>query len=166
MDGTHFLIEDVYMADGSMATGYWSFKYNHPGLSYEIGLSIFSDQIVWVNGPFRAGMSDLKIFKEKGLSALLIEAKEKAVADGTYTHFAISQRGNGTHEWKHAKNRYRARQESLNRRLKIYRCLQDRWRHEHALHGHAVRAISMLTQLSFSHNPLMKSIVETTNTIK
>jgi hypothetical protein len=41
---------------------------------YEIAVSIFSDQIVWVNGPFRAGMSDLKIFKEKGLSTLLIQA--------------------------------------------------------------------------------------------
>ena len=71
MDGTHFLIEDVYMADGSMATGYWSFKYNHPGLSYEIGLSIFSDQIVWVNGPFRAGMSDLKKFQRGGTFSII-----------------------------------------------------------------------------------------------
>lgn len=89
----------------------------------------------------------------------MIAAKEKAVADGTYMHFAVSQRGDGSHEWKHAKNRYRARQESPNRRIKIFRCLQDRWRHSHDLHGHAVRAISMLTQISFAHNPLMESIV-------
>jgi pyruvate-formate lyase len=158
VDGTHFLIEVVYNNDGTKNTGYWSFKYNHPGLAYEIAVSIFSDQIVWVNGPYRAGMSDLKIFKEKGLSNLLIQAKERAVADGTYKHFAVSQRGNGSHEWKHAKNRYRARQESVNRRLKIFRCLQDRWRHDHDFHGDVVRAIALLTQLSFGQNPLMESI--------
>mmetsp|Transcript_7955 Transcript_7955/g.14980 ORF Transcript_7955/g.14980 Transcript_7955/m.14980 type:complete len:98 (+) Transcript_7955:707-1000(+) len=59
VDGTHFLIEEVYNNDGTINKGYWSFKFNHPGLSYEIGVSIFSYQIVWVNGPFRAGMSDL-----------------------------------------------------------------------------------------------------------
>lgn len=159
MDGTHVLIEEMYLADGSIDPRYFSHKYNHPGLSYEIALSIFSDQIVWVNGPFPAGMSDLKIFKEQGLSALLIAGKEKAVADGGYTHFAVSQRGNGCHEWKHAKNRYRARQESVNSRIKVFRCLQDRWRHDHILHGQAVRAIAMLIQLSFAHNPLMKAIV-------
>ena len=159
VDGTHFLIEDIHTADGSVNTSYWSHKFNHPGLSYEIAIAIFSDQIVWVNGPFPAGMSDLQIFKKKGLSTLLIDAKEKAVADGTYTHFAVSQRGNGSHEWKSAKNRHRARQESVNRRIKVYRCLQDRWRHDHNLHGHVVRAIVMLTQISFAHNPLMESIV-------
>jgi len=63
VDGTHVLIEEVYLADGSIDRRYFSHRYNHPGLSYEIALSIFSDQIVWVNGPFPAGMSDLKIFK-------------------------------------------------------------------------------------------------------
>lgn len=104
-------------------------------------------------------MSDLQIFKDKGLAALLTLAKERAVADGTYNHFAVSQRGTGTHEWKHAKNRYRARQELVNRRLKIFRCLQDRWRHDEGFHGDIVRAIAYLTQLSFCQNPLMESIV-------
>ena len=66
VDGTHFLIEEIYKADGSVDTGYWSFKFNHPGLSYEIAIAIFSDQIVWVNGPFRGGMSDLKFLKSRG----------------------------------------------------------------------------------------------------
>ncbi len=104
VDGTHFLIQEVYLDDGSVNTGYWSHKLNHPGLAFEIALSIYHDQIVWVNGPFRAGMSDLKIFKEKGLSNLLIAANERAVADGGYIHFAVSQRGHGQHDWKHAKN--------------------------------------------------------------
>jgi len=57
------------------------------------------------------------------------------------------------------KNRYRARQESVNRRMKIFKCLQDRWRHDHELHRDVVRAIALLTQLSFGHNPLMESII-------
>lgn len=159
VDGTHFLIEEVYLADGkSVNKKYWSHKFNHPGLTYEIAVSIFSDQIVWVNGPFPAGTSDLSLFTKYGLSTLLIIADEKAVADATYTHFTVSQRGFGSHEWKSAKNRYRARQESVNQRIKIFRCLNDRWRHDHELHGHVVRAVVLLTQLSFQHNPLMKAI--------
>ena len=60
------------------------------------------DQIVLVNGPHPPGTSDLKMFREHGLAhlLLLIKAKEKAVADGTYTHYAVSQRGDGQHDWK------------------------------------------------------------------
>lgn len=159
VDGTHFLIEEVYNCDGTVNQGYWSHKFNGAGLAYEIALAIYSDNIVWVNGPYRAGMSDLKIFKEKGLVKLLSIAKERAVADGTYNHWAASQRGHGSHDWKSAKNRFRARQETVNRRLKIFRCLQDRWRHDHELHGEVVRAICFLTQLSFQQNPLMDAVV-------
>jgi len=158
VDGVHVLIEEMYLEDGSQDPKYFSHKFNHPGLTYEIGLAIYSDQVVWVNGPHPAGVSDLKMFKEHGLAILLIDAKEKAVADSTYTHFAVSQRGDGPHDWKHAKNRFRARQESVNRRLKVFRCLQDRWRHDHDLHRHVVRAIVLLTQISFQHNPLMDAI--------
>jgi hypothetical protein len=68
----------------------------------------------------------------------LIHSNERAVADGTYTHFAVSQRGHGLSEWKYAKNRYRARQETMNRQLKIFQCLQDRWRLDNSFHGDVV----------------------------
>ena len=116
VDGTHFLIEEVYNEDGTVNQGYWSHNFNAAaGLAYEIAVAIFSDNIVWVNGLFHAGMSDLQIFKEKGLVKLLSVAKERAVADGTYIHWAASQRGHWSLDWKSAKNRYRARQETANR---------------------------------------------------
>lgn len=160
VDGTHCPIEEIYNEDGTLKEGYYSHKFHKAGLSYEVAVAIFSDNIVWVKGPFRAGMSDQKIFKEQGLAKLLIACKEKAVADGGYTHWAVSQRGNGPHEWKHAKNRYRARQESVNSRLKIFKCLEHRWRHDHEYHGQCFRAVTMLTQISFAHNPLMEPIVD------
>ena len=88
-----------------------------------------------------------------------MSTQEKAVADGGYTHIAVSQRGTGNHDWKSAKNRYRARQENVNARMKIFNCLNIRWRHDHDLHKDCFFSIALLTQLSFAHNPLMEAIV-------
>ena len=158
VDGTHLLIQESYHPGGSVDKQYFSHKYNHPGLTYEIATAIISDNIVWVKVPFPAGKSDLKIFKEHGLAVLLEDAHEKAVADATYKHAFVSQRGTGNHDWKDSKSKFRARQESVNRRIKIFRCMQDRWRHDHEFHGLCMRAIVLLTQISFEHNPLMDVI--------
>lgn len=162
VDGTHLVIEEVYVEDRNGVKRpdpkYYSHKHKTAGLTYEVAVAIFSDNIVWINGPFPAGKSDLKIFSEEGLANVLSVYGEKAVGDAGYKSIFVSQKGEGNHEWKKAKSRYRARQESVNSRLKIFRCLQDRWRHDHDLHGYVFRAIALLTQLSFENNPLMESI--------
>lgn len=159
VDGTHLLIQEVYLADGKTPDpAYYSHKFNASALTYEVGVAIFSDNIVWINGPFPAGMSDLKIFNEHGLSNLLSVCKEKAVGDSGYPSNYVSQKGEGNHDWKVAKSRFRARQESVNERMKIFKCLQDRWRHDEDLHSHTFRAVAFLTQLSFQYNPLMDSL--------
>ena len=43
-------------------------KTNGPAVSYEIAIDIFESKLVWLNGPFPAGQTDLAIFqKEDGL---------------------------------------------------------------------------------------------------
>ena len=162
VDGTHLVIEEVYVKDENGVKRpdpkYFSHKHKTAGLTYEVAVAIFSDNIVWINGPFPAGQSDLKIFSQHGLANVLSMYGEKAVGDAGYKSIFVSQKGEGNHEWKKAKSRYRARQESVNSRLKIFRCLQDRWRHDHELHGYVFRAIALLTKLSFEKNPLMESI--------
>lgn len=82
-------------------------------MRYEIGLSLFSDHIVHIKGPLPAGhWQDMKIYKELGLLAKVIRAKEKVIADGIYKHFSVSQKGVGKIEWRDAKNRFRARHET------------------------------------------------------
>lgn len=38
VDGTHFLIQEVYNEDGTVNQGYWSHKFNAAGLAYEIAV--------------------------------------------------------------------------------------------------------------------------------
>ena len=41
----------------------YSFKFHGPALRYEIGVSLLSSDIVWINGPFFPGdWNDLEIF--------------------------------------------------------------------------------------------------------
>jgi hypothetical protein len=43
----------------------WYFeKFNKAGLAYELGIVIYHNQLVWINGPFPAGQNDKKIFNK------------------------------------------------------------------------------------------------------
>ena len=59
VDGTDFRIYDP----SPFWSKWMSFKFKGPGLRYEVGVSIESGDIVWINGPFMPGMfNDLQIF--------------------------------------------------------------------------------------------------------
>lgn len=60
VDGT-----DIPIYEPSPFTPSWfSFKLNGPGLIYEVGLSIFKNKILWINGPFCPGNhNELQIFQ-------------------------------------------------------------------------------------------------------
>jgi len=62
--------------------GYYSEKFNGPGLRYEIGMCIATGNFVWINGPFAAAYSDLQIFRNDLM--LELGVGEKAVADQGY----------------------------------------------------------------------------------
>ena len=60
------------------------YKYNAPGLRYELASNIQTGYIVWINGPFKPGnYNDIAIFR-KGLKQKLEKAGEKAEADMGY----------------------------------------------------------------------------------
>jgi len=62
---------------------YYSKKFDGPGLRYEIGASIRSPDIVWINGPFLPGnYTDLMIFRE-GMKQSLDDG-EMVEADDIY----------------------------------------------------------------------------------
>ena len=44
---------------------YYSHKFNQAGLNYELGISIFLNQLVWMNGPFPAGEPDISVNRKK-----------------------------------------------------------------------------------------------------
>lgn len=154
VDGVDFRIKEPIPFDPK----WYSHKFNGPGVRYEIALAIYSDNIVWFSGPYPCGEeSDLHIFKSRGLQNLLKMANERCIADGTYKTSQVSGKGKGNPEWRNAKNRIRARHETINKRLKIFSMIGNKFAFDKTKHGDIFSAIIALVQLSLKFEPLMKS---------
>jgi hypothetical protein len=128
-----------------------------PAFKYELAVSAVSDHIVWANGPFKAGKADVSIFRNSGLKMSLIWANEMAAADSGYAgDDRIRQKYEGFHEERIYNSNLRARQESVNQRIKNYGCMSQRWRQGDYEHFYYFRAVLALVQLEFEHKPLMR----------
>ena len=136
---------------------WYSHKFKGPGLRYEIALCIKTGDIVWFNGPFPCGVPDLKIFR-LGLR-LELAPGEKVVADRGYRGDSKICTPDG---WKNPAHRKgmsaaRARQETVNGRLKNWGCLSQVFRHDRNKHHLVTKAALVMTQLSISNgNPLFQ----------
>jgi hypothetical protein len=129
---------------------------NGPGYKYEVGVCIQTGDIVWINGPFKAGRSDVTIFQEDGLKDALCD-NECVECDAVYVgeeKFKAPKVGQSRAD-RIQKNKVRARQETMNSRLKIFRILDDVFRHQLSRHGDAFRAAAVIVQLGFDlHGPM------------
>ncbi|KAG7366464.1 hypothetical protein IV203_029134 [Nitzschia inconspicua] len=66
----------------------YSHKSHGPAVAYELGISIFENRLVWINGPFDASVHNITMFRnpddpENRLKAKIPEVK-KAIADKGY----------------------------------------------------------------------------------
>ena len=137
---------------------WWSHKFNGPGVRYEIAIAIRTGLIVWINGPFPCGSyPDVNIFERDLLG--MLGKYERVEADKGYSKFDPTHaktpafsRGKKQEE---IQNRVRARQETINKRLKQWGVLKHRFRN-HLDHHHLVfGAVAIITQLSIlSGEPL------------
>jgi hypothetical protein len=59
----------------------YSHKFNGPGLAYELALSLYTNKLVWLNGPFKAGKGDTEIY-ESQLQAKIPNGKFAIVDNG------------------------------------------------------------------------------------
>jgi DDE superfamily endonuclease len=132
---------------------WFSHKFNGPALRYEVAVNIQNGWIVHVNGPFPAGRySDLKIARER-LTTLLENSVcegEMALADGGYQDgylYFETPTGDNESEDQRMKAIARARHETINRRLKVWRILNNRYHGNIAKHGHIFMAVANITQL-------------------
>lgn len=152
VDGTDFRIQEPRPFN----TRWFTKKFKGPGVRHEVGIAIQTGWIVWINGPFPCGeWPDLKI----ALTDLvyMFEGDERAVADGGY-------RGHPIYfdtPWRVLDNIYqssrkalaRARHETINRRIKQWRCMKEQWRHGLEKHGLAFHAIANIEQLLLMKRP-------------
>jgi len=133
VDGVHFLCNELNHPEYRIDTEAYSHKFGNAGLAYEIGISIFEQKVVWVNGPFKAGTSDKVIFEKHGLKDN-IPAGKRALADKGYRKMeeCVSYPNSlDTDDVRAFKEQALARHEIFNGRLKRYKILTNRFRSKH-----------------------------------
>lgn len=82
VDGVHFKLNEPRRGDKDFNPKFFSHKFGSAGYNYEVGISVFSSKVVWINGPFPAGTSDMKVFKE-GLMHMIPVGK-RVIGDSGY----------------------------------------------------------------------------------
>jgi hypothetical protein len=123
-------------------------------LTYELGISIYSNQLVWVNGPFPAGVPDISVFRKEGGLKSQIPHGKKIIADEGYPgeDQIISLRNPfDSIATKTLKKRAKARHETFNGRLKSFRILDERFRQRVPKHKAVFEACCVLVQYELEH---------------
>lgn len=149
VDGTDCRIVEPW----PFSPDWYSHKFHGAGLRYEIAVSISTGYIVWATGPYPCGLfPDLKIFNSRLQKKLL--ANEVVLCDKGY-------RGRNCKNYipedpsSHMSAVLLARHETVNRRLKIFNVLGQKFRHRPDLHSFCFHAVLNLTQLMLEDsNPL------------
>jgi hypothetical protein len=146
VDGTHCRIREDHKNPNSQL---YSHKFKKPGFNYEVALDLVQSKIVWINGPFPAGQSDLHVFrKADGLKSKIPNGK-KVIADNGYQGerpIISAPNDHDNADVKAFKRRARARQESINSKLKQFRILEERFRHCHGKHTFCFHAVAVIIQ--------------------
>jgi len=132
---------------------WFSKKYNGPGLTYELGIAIHSNRLVWIKGPHRSGSgTDLTRYKAPNGLKSKIPAGKKVIADRIYKDPTCSVRNRlDSPQVKDFKRRARARHENFNGRLKIFEVLANKFRHGFQKHKECFEAVCVITQYELEH---------------
>ena len=164
VDGTHCWIKEPTHPDWSQDKSYYSHKYNKAGINYELAIAIATSRLVWMNGPFKAGRSDVKIFKNDGLKALLKSMGKKAIGDKGYNGHPDECSTFNAHDCrgvKKFKSRALKRHENFNNMTKRFDCLSARFRHGVDQFATCFEAICVICQYQLEDNmPLYDVLVE------
>lgn len=132
---------------------WYSHKFNGPGVAYEVAVHVRADKIVWISGTFKAGVSDLSIFRQENGLKEKIPIGKKLIADNGYIGEAQLSTPNAFDSVavKLFKQRARARHENVNGRLKRFNILSQPFRHEVDKHGVVFTAVCVLTQYALDN---------------
>ena len=132
---------------------WYSHKSHGPGVRYEIAICIKTGDIVWVSGPFPAGIPDLLIF-DIGLAKWLLPNELVEADNGYKGRDNVMIPGAGVDsEQRIAKSKARGRHESVNGRLKFFKGIADKFRHgDHDQHRTMFVAAAVIAQIGFDHN--------------
>ena len=129
VDGTHARTNEPRDPDMRRNPKNFSYKHNFSGLNYQIAINIFTEQIAYANTGDPGSVHDMTAMREEFIDLCPVGAR--VIADSGYTGkserekrlFAVCNTFD-TDAVKTLKKRARARQESVNKRLKDYHCFK------------------------------------------
>ena len=133
---------------------FYSHKFQHSSLRYEVALSILTGDMCWVSGPYEAGSwTDIRIFRDSLMSHL--EKGERMEADdgyiGDHPQWVKCPKGFANlEETEFMQQRCRNCHEMVNKRLKWFGVLNQRYMHNLRIHAEVFRACVILTQLAIN----------------
>lgn len=165
VDGTHVWMNEPKHPEWSMDSAFYSHKHGKAGATYELGISLSTNQLVWINGPFPAGQSDLKVFKKQhGLKRFLESKGKRCIGDGGYPGYPqVLSTPNALDSKQVAKFKSRAlkRHETFNGRIKNFGCLGGiRFRHSLDKFKIMFEAVCVICQYQIEKDPLYDILIE------
>jgi hypothetical protein len=141
---------------------FFSHKFKHAGLRYEIGLS-FSGKIIWVNGGVPCGSTPDLTLARTAFTGMLGPG-EKAMADKGYrdghgddSKFVTPIENPYDAElraFNRSHKRYMARHETVNKRVKQFFVLRHQYRHDLLRHRDCFNAVINVTCICLEKEPL------------
>jgi len=132
---------------------WYSHKFKGAGVRYEVGVCIQTGSIVWVNGAYPCGSwSDVKIFRHR--LKHLLAPNELVEADKGYKWDDRCRNPDSyvSRSDQRASRRARARQETINHRLKVFNVLNRTYRHDRRKHQWCFVSCAVLVQMSINNN--------------
>lgn len=166
VDGTHCWINEPIHPDWSQDRKFYSHKYNKAGINYELGVSLSSSHLIWMNGPFRAGASDARVFRKRGLMEKLQALGKKTIGDRgyqgkKYEHVMSTFNCMDSYGTRKFKSRALKRQENFNNMTKRFEILQGRFRHGVKEFKYSFESICVICQLQLENGmPLYDILIE------
>ena len=162
VDGTDFKINEPR----PFSRLWYSHKFNHAALRYEVAICIQTGEIVWINGPFAAGAwPDLNIFR--GWLKKYLLPGERVEADNGYQGDDMID---GPEDLASNMGQYmskfivRARHETVNARFKQFNALQQTFHHSKDKHEYVFNSVAVITQLAILNGePLFDVTYHTEN---
>ena len=133
-------------------------------MKYQTVVSMKHPRILLVSTGFPGSKHDLTISSKTGLIGLLIELNETCIGDKAYQGppvFITPYKNYNNIEltiyqeiYNQLLEKFRNNVERINKRLKIYQCLKQQWRHPIEKHALIFHVVSILTNISLSYRPL------------
>jgi hypothetical protein len=173
VDGTHCWIAEPQHSEWSpqhpewsQDRKYYSHKYNKAGISYELAIDIARSRLVWMNGPFRAGTNDAKIFSKHGLMEKLLGIGKKGLGDKGYSgkkYRRVMSTFNAHDDYcvKKFKSRALKRHENFSGMIKRFQSMDGRFRHGPREFKYYFESICMICQYQLVNGmPLYDVLIE------